>query len=197
MRAGIVDYGMGNLASVAKALERVGADTMVSENGDELSSSDVVVVPGVGNFAAGISNLARRGLDSFIGDWAASKRPLLGICLGLQLFFDRSEEGDTKGLGIIGGEVVRLPDMVKVPHMGWNEISASGSSLFEKFSGDRFYFVHSYVPVPTAFVGATTSYGGDFASAVESENVVGTQFHPEKSSDSGLRLLEVILEKFA
>lgn len=197
MKAGIVDYGMGNLASVGKAFERVGADTSVSGDGGELASSDLVVVPGVGNFSAGMANLSRRGLDSFIADWAAARRPLFGICLGMQLFFEHSEEGNTKGLGILGGAVVRLSSAVKVPHIGWNEIYST-ASVFEEFDGDRFYFVHSYVPDPNGGLAeATTSYGGTFVSAVESENVVGTQFHPEKSSDSGLRLLESILKKFA
>lgn len=197
MKAGIVDYGMGNLASVGKALQRVGAETLVSEHRAELEDSDLVVVPGVGNFAAGMANLSRRGLDSFLDDWASSKRPLLGICLGMQLLFEHSEEGDTKGLGILSGEVVRLSDAVKVPHMGWNEIYST-ASVFEQFDGERFYFVHSYVADSKgALAEAITNYDGTFVSAVESENVVGTQFHPEKSSDSGLRLLEAILHKFA
>ncbi|MGH2767532.1 MAG: imidazole glycerol phosphate synthase subunit HisH [Actinomycetota bacterium] len=194
MRAGIVDYRMGNLASVSKALERVGAESFVSGDPELLETSDLLVLPGVGNFAAGMGNLSRLGLAELVIDWAGEGRPLLGICMGMQLLFDWSEEGDTEGLGILPGKVVRLPGSVKVPHMGWNTIRAS-SDLFLPLDGRRFYFVHSYVCVPEGEeAAAITDYGGGFASAVESGNAVGVQFHPEKSSADGLALLRRLLE---
>jgi glutamine amidotransferase len=141
-RVGIVDYRMGNLASVAKALEKVGAESFVSEDRDALAGSDIVVLPGVGNFAAGMANLRRRGLDAFVREWAEAGRPLLGICMGMQMFLDHSEEGDTAGLGILPGKVVRLRGDVKVPHMGWNTLRET-TGFLKAFEGRHFYFVHS------------------------------------------------------
>jgi glutamine amidotransferase len=188
LRAGIVDYRMGNLASVAKALERVGAESFVSGEPDRLAASDLVVLPGVGNFAAGMANLRHGGLDGFVKDWAAAGRPLLGICMGMQMFFEHSEEGDTAGLGILGGRVVKLTGDVKVPHMGWNTI-ADTSGAFREFDRRYFYFVHSYACVPEGAPAARTTYGVPFASAVTAGQVAGVQFHPEKSSHDGLALL--------
>lgn len=198
MKAGIVDYRMGNLASVSKALEKVGARPEVSDDRSALAGCDVLLLPGVGNFAAGMANLARLDLDGFMRDWAATGKPLLGICLGMQLLFDRSEEGETEGLGILRGNVVRLATTEKVPHMGWNAIRASTSEVFGPFDGRRFYFVHSYVCVPSSPIGAsTTDYGGEFVSGIESEKIVGMQFHPEKSAADGLALLRRVLEVIA
>jgi glutamine amidotransferase len=189
VRAGIVDYRMGNLASVAKALEKVGAESFVSGDPDELAGADLVVLPGVGNFAAGMANLQAAGLDGLLREWAAAGKPLLGICMGMQLFFEHSEEGDTKGLGILPGTVVRLRGHVKVPHMGWNTLQETVGFL-RGFEGRFFYFVHSYACVPAAeAVAARTTYEETFASAVAAGNVVGVQFHPEKSSHDGLALL--------
>lgn len=191
MKAGIVDYRMGNLASVSKALAKAGFEAFTSDDPSALESAEVLVLPGVGNFAAGMANLSRLGLTGFIRDWAASGKRVLGICLGMQLLFQHSEEGDTEGLGILPGGVVRLPSGIKVPHMGWNAIaSAPSSPVFGPADGRRFYFVHSYVCVPEdSVVTATTSYGTEFASGVESGKIVGVQFHPEKSSGPGLDLL--------
>ncbi|MGH2717337.1 MAG: imidazole glycerol phosphate synthase subunit HisH [Actinomycetota bacterium] len=197
MRAGIANYRMGNLASVAKALERVGADSFISALPAELEESDLVVLPGVGNFAAGMANLRAAGLDSFVKDWAAASRPLLGICMGMQMFFDHSEEGDTPGLGILPGRVARLTGDrdgdLKVPHMGWNTLGTA-TGLFRTFESRHFYFVHSYACVPAGDVAAWTTYGAPFASAVMAGRVVGVQFHPEKSSHDGLELLERTLD---
>ncbi|MDQ4149244.1 MAG: imidazole glycerol phosphate synthase subunit HisH, partial [Actinomycetota bacterium] len=146
MRVGIVDYRMGNLASASKAFEAAGAAAQVSDDADTLASADLLVLPGVGNFAAGMSNLERLGLKDFVANWAASERPLLGICMGMQLFFEESDEGDAKGLGILPGRVSKLPGEVKVPHMGWNTLEpVRESAVFEPFGGRHFYFVHSYV----------------------------------------------------
>ena len=196
-RVGIVDYRMGNLASVAKALEKVGAESFVSEDRDALAASDIVVLPGVGNFAAGMGNLRRGGLDAFVREWAEAGRPLLGICMGMQMFLDHSEEGDTAGLGILPGKVVRLRGDVKVPHMGWNTLRET-TGFLQGFEGRYFYFVHSYACVPAEEVtAARTSYGETFASAVSAGNVIGVQFHPEKSSHDGLALLTAALQTFA
>jgi glutamine amidotransferase len=196
-RAGIVDYRMGNLASVAKALEKVGTESFVSEDPEALAASDIVVLPGVGNFAAGMANLRRRGLDAFVREWAEAGRPLLGICMGMQMFLDHSEEGDTAGLGILPGKVVRLRGDVKVPHMGWNTLRET-TGFLRAFEGRYFYFVHSYACVPAEEVtAARTSYDESFASAVTAGSVIGVQFHPEKSSHDGLALLGAALQTFA
>lgn len=191
--AGIVDYRMGNLASVSKALEKAGAPAFVSEDPIRLEDASVLVLPGVGNFTAGMNNLKRTGLDRFVKEWASSGRPLVGICLGMQLFFEHSEEGDTEGLGILGGKVVRMPPGLKVPHMGWNEIRVEASQVLAPVDGERFYFVHSYFCEPEAGTAALTDYGVEFASAVEWRGIFGFQFHPEKSSRSGMRLLSSLL----
>ncbi|MGH2705835.1 MAG: imidazole glycerol phosphate synthase subunit HisH [Actinomycetota bacterium] len=220
MRAGIVDYQMGNLASVSKALERVGVEAFVSPDPALLEQADLIVLPGVGNFAAGMSHLREGGQDSFVKDWAGAGRPLLGICLGMQLLFEHSAEGNTAGLGVIPGNVVRLDGPRKVPHMGWNTIRSVASPLFAPFEGQRFYFVHSYICIPARPVAcAVTSYGEDFVSGVESGRdlpghpggrredgedfvsgvesgrIVGVQFHPEKSSAAGLAMLGRLVEE--
>ncbi|MCA1839793.1 MAG: imidazole glycerol phosphate synthase subunit HisH [Actinobacteria bacterium] len=192
MKAGIVDYRMGNLASISKALEAVGARVTVSDAHAELADSDLLVLPGVGNFAAGMANINRLGLRAFIGDWAHSGKPLLGICLGMQLLFDSSEEGESDGLGVLKGRVVRLPAGMKVPHMGWNTVDVADHEAgpLKGLDGRSFYFVHSYVCSPDAsIVSATTEYGMTFASAIRSGAITGFQFHPEKSSADGVELL--------
>jgi glutamine amidotransferase len=200
MRTGVVDYRMGNLASVAKALERVGATSFVSDDAAELGGADLVVLPGVGHFRAGMDNLGQLGLTGFLSDWAGGGRPLIGICLGMQLLFSHSEEGDVGGLGIVPGNVVLLAPGVKCPQIGWNAVSAAGTSsdVLQPFDGRYFYFNHSYVCRPDGDVAAgRTEYGGEFVSSVHAgsaRNVLGFQFHPEKSSRDGLALLGRALE---
>lgn len=195
MRAGIVDYRMGNLASVAKALEKIGMETVTSDQPGELESCDVMVLPGVGNFSAGMENLERLALSEPIVEWARTDRPLIGICLGMQLLFDHSEEGETDGLGVLEGAVSRFDVQEKVPHMGWNEISSASGEPFSEFVGKRFYFVHSYVcSSPDSRNRAETEYGGPFTSGVRHGRIIGFQFHPEKSGADGLRLLERSIE---
>jgi len=191
----ILDYGMGNLRSIEKGFEKVGFDARIIGNGEEIKPYDALVVPGVGAFGDAMRNLERSGSDKAILDYVASGKKVLGICLGMQLFFEESEEhGLRKGLGIIKGRVERLPGNVKVPHMGWNIVLIKKiCPIFHKIqSGSRFYFVHSYYCKPNdeSCVIATTPYGVEFASAVNKENVWGVQFHPEKSSTSGLKILE-------
>jgi imidazole glycerol-phosphate synthase subunit HisH len=195
VRAGIVDYRMGNLASVSKAFEAAGARAFVSDEPSELGSSKLLVLPGVGNFAAGMENLSGLGLADFVIDWAADGKPLLGICMGMQLLFEESDEGPAKGLGILPGRVVRLGGQVKVPHMGWNQVApVRESEVFGSFGGRYYYFVHSYVcEADEKTAAARTDYGGEFISAVEYGAVYGVQFHPEKSSDDGLALLRRLI----
>ncbi len=191
-RAAVIDYDLGNLPSVTKALERIGVEPTIATTSSEIDA-DVMVVPGVGHFGTGARNLRDRGFDVAIKDWAASGKPLLGICVGLQLFMDSSDEDPgERGLGIVSGTVRRLT-APKVPHMGWNtlDVSKDARVLSAVEPGDMAYFVHSYYvdPDPDA-VAATTTYEETFCSGVEQDNVVGVQFHPEKSGDVGRRLLE-------
>lgn len=193
MKTAVIDYDLGNLPSVTKALERIGVDNAIVETPERLSDFDVVVLPGVGHFGTGMRNLRARGFDTAIKDWADAGKPLLGICVGLQLFMDTSDEDpDERGLGIVGGHVRRL-SAPKVPHMGWNtlEVSSEARVLSAVEPGDMAYFVHSYYVDPTDdVVAAQTTYEETFCSGVEQANVVGVQFHPEKSGDVGRKLLE-------
>jgi glutamine amidotransferase len=191
----ILDYGMGNLRSVEKALERVGVRATVTSEAEEAEAADGLVLPGVGAFPAAMGRVRELGLDRLATDWAASGRPLLGICLGMQLLFERSEEHDgAEGLGLLRGEVTALDAPgLKVPHMGWEPVSWTRESLLTSGLADEtpFYFVHSFAPRPAddADVLGTAVWGERFAGVVERENVWGVQFHPEKSSSAGLRVL--------
>jgi glutamine amidotransferase len=192
----VVDYGMGNRRSVQKALEHVGAQVRVTADVQEIADADGLVVPGVGAFPAAMESLVARSLVDPIRDAAAQGRPVLGICLGMQLLLDRSSElGDTPGLGLIPGEVtlLRAPER-RIPHIGWNEVSLRRPSpLTDPLppAGAAFYHVHSYVarPADPDDVVGTTTYGETFATIVARGAVMGTQFHPEKSSAHGLALL--------
>jgi glutamine amidotransferase len=193
----IVDYGMGNLRSVQKAFERLGRAAEVTRDPDRIVAAPGVVLPGVGAFGACMGNLTALGLVEPVKRAIAGGRPFLGICLGMQLLFDESEEfGPVAGLGMLRGRVVRFPASpeLKVPHMGWNSlrIARRAPALAGIADGDYVYFVHSYYPVPDdpAVVATTTGYGFEFASSVSRDNVFACQFHPEKSQRVGLRLLE-------
>ena len=188
----VIDYDSGNLRSVGKALESVGAASLVSGDPAELATADAVVFPGVGSAPTAMAALHQRGLVQPLRDHVASGRPFLGVCLGLQLLMDRSEEGDTPCLGIIPGEAKRLPPGLKVPHMGWNSVRLSASHpAFDGIPQDsHFYFVHSYYAVPAGSDGQTgmTEYGVPFCSVYARGNLVATQFHPEKSGATGVRI---------
>ena len=193
----IIDYGMGNLRSVQKAFERLGHAAEVTGDADRISRAPGVVLPGVGAFAACTTNLAAAGLVEPVKHAIRTGRPFLGICLGMQLLFDESEEfGPVAGLGILPGRVVRFPTDAerKVPHMGWNSlrIIRRAPELAGIDDGAYVYFVHSYYPVPldASVVATTTPYGEEFASSVVRDNVFACQFHPEKSQRIGLRLLD-------
>jgi glutamine amidotransferase len=194
-RVGIVDYGMGNLRSVEKGLQKIGVDASICGTASELDSFDGLVLPGVGAFGDAMENLKGLGMDDAIKEYIGTGRHLLGICLGMQLLLEYSEEhGHSEGLGVVEGGCLRLPDSVKVPHMGWNVVDIKRRNpLFDRLMpGDRFYFVHSYYCAPSddSWVIGTTDYGLEFACALGKGNVWGLQFHPEKSSLLGLEILE-------
>ncbi|MCZ6463102.1 MAG: imidazole glycerol phosphate synthase subunit HisH [Proteobacteria bacterium] len=197
----VIDYGAGNLRSVAKALERSGLRTRVTDDPARLRDADSIVLPGAGAFADATEGLRARGLDGAVRDHIGSGRPFLGLCLGLQLLFEESDEHRvTPGLGLLRGRVERFPDrdpdgtLLRVPHIGWNEVRFSGEHpMVDRLpDADTFYFVHGYRAVaadPKRVIGRT-SYGGEFASAVAVDNVFAVQFHPEKSQSAGKRLLD-------
>lgn len=198
----IIDYGMGNIHSVKKALELYGAKVKVSSDPKEISSCQKLILPGVGAFGDAMQELERQGLAALIKEQVKNKKPFLGICLGLQLLFEKSEEADKcKGLGIIKGEVRKFPASdLNVPHMGWNQLEKVKSDecilLKDVPDGSFVYFCHSYYPEPSdeKTIAATTDYGIPFASALWQDNVYGAQFHPEKSQSVGLQMLKNFVE---
>jgi glutamine amidotransferase len=190
----ILDYGMGNLRSVEKALEHVGAKATIANDAETIRAADGLILPGVGAFPKAMEGVRELGLDELIVECRDAGVPILGICLGLQLLFDSTTElGGAEGLGLLSGDVVELDAPgLKVPHIGWSPVEwEKESRLTEGIeSGTPFYLVHSFAPRPEAadLLGRAT-YGASFACAVERDNVFGVQFHPEKSSAAGLRLL--------
>lgn len=193
----MIDYGMGNLRSVAKALETLGLACEITADPERIAAAERLILPGVGAFGDAMAELEKRRLVAPTVDYARSGRPFIGICLGMQLLFDASEEAPgIKGLGLIPGLVRRFEPGLKVPHMGWNTVrQARPSPLFAGVpDNEYFYFVHSYYvdPAPEAREAAAgmTTYGIEFAAVVSHGNIFGTQFHPEKSQARGLRMLE-------
>lgn len=184
----IIDYNTGNLFSLISALERVGVDYRLTSDPEEILSADSVILPGVGEASNAMSELRKRGLDKVI---PLIKVPVLGICIGMQLMCSSSEEGDTECLGIFPNKVLKLKGKgIKIPHMGWNSIANTRSPLFAGIEeGVYFYFVHSFAPLCNEYTAATTEYGELFSSALSKNNFYGTQFHPEKSGETGERLL--------
>lgn len=191
----LIDYGAGNLGSVYKAFRYIGADIQVTADPDTVAAADALVLPGVGAFAHCMRGLESVSLTQATKDFIKAGRPFLGICVGLQMLFDSSDEmGEFPGLGVLPGKVVRFPSNgLKVPHIGWNELQfRDDAALFQGLSQkDRVYFVHSYFPEPaeSSTITATSDYGREFCCAVESGNVHATQFHPEKSGAVGLEIL--------
>jgi imidazole glycerol phosphate synthase glutamine amidotransferase subunit len=195
----VVDYGAGNLVSIHQALSTVGADVRIANNPTDLGGVDAVVVPGVGAAGPAIARLDRQGLTVPIADWLAADRPFLGICLGLQLLFEGSDEDGAVTLGTLPGRAVRLEDAPTLPHIGWNQVERTRTHpLFDGIEdGADFYFVHSYSGAPPTagatdtegLVLARTTHGRPFVSAVSRGALVGVQFHPERSGTDGLRLL--------
>lgn len=199
----LIDYGMGNLRSVLSKLARVGVQATVSSDRDEIAAAERLVLPGVGSFAAGMTHLDRHGLISVLDRKVREEHtPILGICLGMQLFCESGEEGDSAGLGWVRARARRFEfdpgNNLKVPHVGWNEVRQDQECvLWNDLPADsRFYFTHSYYIdcEDSADVVGTTHYGHDFASVIRHENVYGTQFHPEKSHRAGLQLIRNFVE---
>lgn len=188
----VIDYRIGNLPSVERAVARAGANTRIVTSPADLGTPDGLVLPGVGNFGAGSRNLTDCGLSDVVKDWIFNDRPFLGICVGMQLLFDAStEDHEHPGLGIFNGTVQRLAAPV-IPHMGWNVVEAGPAARLSKtIDTEHAYFLHSYVGVPTdpTVVALTSEHGERFCAAVERGRLLATQFHPEKSSDVGYRLL--------
>jgi glutamine amidotransferase len=195
LKIAVVDYGMGNLRSMSKAIEHVapGAEVRVTADPERILSCERVVVPGQGAMPDCMRQLERSGAREAVIE-AAARKPFLGVCIGLQMLFEHGEEGDTPGLGLLAGEVPRLRVAgLKIPHMGWNEvIQERAHALWERIADrSRFYFVHSYYPVPRdpALTAASCVYGAPFTCAVARDNIFAVQFHPEKSQSAGLQLL--------
>jgi imidazole glycerol-phosphate synthase subunit HisH len=200
MRVVIVDYGAGNLRSVSRAFTEAGATSEIITAPSGLAGADAIVVPGVGAFAPAMRRIEAAGLVQPLRDAARNRVPVIGICLGMQLFFERSEEGGTTpGLGLFAGAVTRLPPGVKIPHMGWNVLVVrTPDPVFADLPPDPYaYFVHSYVvnSADPAIVLATTNHGTSFPSLVRAENIWGLQFHPEKSGAVGARMLRNLMSE--
>lgn len=196
---GIVDYNMGNLASVINAFAKIGADATLESDPSKLSQYDKLILPGVGAFGDAMEHLKANGMDEAVKVFTATGKPLLGICLGMQLLFESSEEfGETQGLGLIPGKVVAFDEdkfdhPLKVPHMGWNELfQQKQTPLFSELPEDFYlYFVHSFHAVcDDAYAIGKTHYGYEFVSAVQNGNIYGIQPHPEKSHENGLKIIE-------
>ncbi len=198
----IIDYDMGNLRSVQKGFEKVGAQARFARHPDEILTAEKLILPGVGAFRDAIAALKERHLIEPIFDYLKTGKPMMGICLGLQLLFDRSyEDGEYEGLGLIPGEVVRFePEdpTLKVPHMGWNSLSIKRDCpIMKGLPEDPFvYFVHSYYVKPTekSTIVATSDYAGEFTAVIQKDNIMATQFHPEKSQSVGLKILQNFAE---
>lgn len=203
----IIDYGMGNLRSVSKALELLGYETEVTRDAKRIADADHVILPGVGAFGAAMENLRKFELVDVVKDVAASGKPFMGICLGMQLLLDEStEQGNYKGLGIIPGKVIKFfkesdtnphTAALKIPHMGWNSIHIEKPApvLRDISDNSMVYFVHSYYVVPEAdVVAVTTEHGIPFCAAIWKDNIFATQFHPEKSGNVGLKMLKNFAE---
>ena len=193
----IIDYDAGNIKSVEKALQKLNAEVVITKDAEEILRADKVILPGVGAFGDAMDNLKKYGLDKVIHQVVEKGTPFLGICLGLQLLFERSDETPGAiGLGILEGEVLRIPDKdnLKIPHMGWNSLHLQNQGrLFQGISEQSYvYFVHSYYlkAKDADIVKATTDYGVNIHASVEKENVFACQFHPEKSSEVGLQILK-------
>lgn len=198
----IIDYGVGNLFSLRSSLRAIGIDADYTGNPVEIRKADKLILPGVGAFRDAREALRSTGLDRVVQEETGKGKPLMGICLGMQMLFDRSYEyGEYEGLGLIPGEIVpmegRIPKDLPIPHIGWNELMLKQPSPLMKntANGDYVYFVHSYyAETPAEYVIATTDYGVEMTAAVQKDNVSGCQFHPEKSSEVGLSILKAFCE---
>ncbi|MDI5888691.1 MULTISPECIES: imidazole glycerol phosphate synthase subunit HisH [Flavobacterium] len=192
MKIVIINYGAGNIQSIMFAIERLGFKAILSNNPDEIKAADKVIFPGVGEASSAMKMLLESGLETLI---PTLKQPVLGICLGMQLMCNKSEEGNTKGLGIFDVDVIKFTPKVKVPQMGWNQIYNLKSPLFEGINENEYmYLVHSFYAPNCPEAIATTDYEVEYASALQKDNFYGTQFHPEKSGDVGEQILANFLK---
>lgn len=192
MKIVIINYGAGNIQSIMFAIERLGFKAVLSNNPEEIQVADKVIFPGVGEASYAMKKLKESGLDTLI---PTLKQPVFGICLGMQLMCNKTEEGNTEGLGIFDVDVIKFSNKVKVPQMGWNQIYDLKTDLFKGVSENEFmYLVHSFYAPKCAEAIATTNYEVEYASALQKDNFYGTQFHPEKSGDVGERILENFLK---
>ena len=197
---GIIDYGVGNLFSLQSSFKAIGEEAFVSGDAAALAKADRLVLPGVGAFEDAANKLRTSGLDGFVRQQAASGKPLLGICLGMQMLFEKSfEYGEHEGLGLLKGQVIPmaglLPEELKIPHMGWNKLKVKQGKLLKAVDGEYVYFVHSYFASGCEdSLAAVTEYGVPITAAVEKGNIFGSQFHPEKSGNVGLAILRAFCE---
>ena len=201
-RIAILDYGMGNLHSVARAVARVGGDALVASTPADAADAGAVIVPGVGAFGACVRALRDGGFDETIREAVAADKPVLGVCLGLQVLFESGDEDPDAGLGVLPGRITRLPGApgLKIPHMGWNTVEWTVDHALTRAvpSGTRMYFVHSYAaPVDPALTVGVTEYGEPFSAAVAQGRVFATQFHPEKSGEPGLAIYDAFVQEVA
>lgn len=191
MKIAIIDYGAGNIQSIKFAIQRLGHEAVLSRDAEEIKNADKVIFPGVGEAGSAMKMLRSTGLDKLIPQL---KQPVLGICLGMQLMCTHSEEGDTPGLGIFDAKVLKFRNGLKVPQIGWNQIFDLDSKLFEGVNEKEYvYLVHSYYVPECAETIASTEYGVDYTTAIKKDNFYGVQFHPEKSSETGERILKNFL----
>ena len=191
----IIDYGMGNVLSVQKALSKIGIDSIVTADKEEINKCTHIILPGVGSFNRAMKNLRAKNLVSILREEVKeNKKPFLGICLGMQLLADHgNEDGETEGLGFIEGSVKPIPlHDLPIPHIGWNEVTIKSNKYFENVQDHNFYFVHSYYldACNESDIAATVTYGCELTAAVEKDNIFGTQFHPEKSQQEGIEILK-------
>ena len=198
----IIDYGVGNLFSLCSSFQRIGAQAVVTSDPEVIAASDKLVLPGVGAFGDAIGKLSAMGLDTLVKEQASKGKPILGICLGMQMLFEKSYEyGEHEGLGLLKGSVIpmegKIPQNLKIPHIGWNALHFTGKSKLLRYleDGDFVYFVHSYYAdhCDDSLI-ATAEYGAELTAAVELGNVMGCQFHPEKSGEVGLKILRAFCE---
>ncbi|MBQ3125131.1 MAG: imidazole glycerol phosphate synthase subunit HisH [Clostridia bacterium] len=190
----IIDYGAGNLHSVKNALDFLGAESVITSDKETILNADHVILPGVGSFGDAMDCIRKSGLFETVRQAADGSRPFLGVCLGLHLLFDESEESpDVAGLGVFSGKVVKIPDCgLKIPHMGWNNLKSAKASRILPDTGEFMYFVHSYYiePEDKDIISSYTTYGEELAVSIEKGNIFAVQFHPEKSGEAGLAILK-------
>jgi glutamine amidotransferase len=205
MKIAIIKYGMGNVASVQKALKKLNYDSVVTDKRSEIQKSDFIILPGVGSFGVAMMNLRKRGLVNLLTqEVIKKKKPFLGLCLGMQLLATTgNEQSKVKGLGWVDGEVVKItvPRKLRVPHLGWNNVQTTKneSNFYKEFNGLDYYFIHSYhlVPKNSKDIVLNVTYGKPIAVGLQKDNIYAFQFHPEKSQEAGMKLLKKIIDQYA